>query len=128
MLVGRGVLRNPWIFAQAVAAAAGRPVSAATMADRGRFLLEYIDLLLDEGVSEPEGFRHSATGYGSGHLSRDRAADLPARGHERWVVNKLRALCAWYTRGLEGGSHLRVAVNHANSIPALRETISQFFF
>ncbi len=148
ILVGRGVLRNPWIFAQAAAAAAGRPVPVATMADRGRFLLEYIDLLLHERVNEPAGFRHTAAGCDAGlpdpRVARHpgpRAASHPdpggaslracapsARGRERWVINKLRALCAWYTRGLEGGANLRAAVNQTNSIPALRATVSQFFF
>jgi tRNA-dihydrouridine synthase B len=94
VLVGRGALRNPWIFAQAAALAAGRAVPEVSLADRGRFLLEYIDMLV---------------------------------GPERWVVNKLRALCAWYTRGLEGGSHLRVAVNRTESLPALRDTIWRSF-
>jgi len=100
VLVGRGALRNPWIFAQATALAAGEPPIQVSLADRGRFLLEYIDMLLG-----PE----------------------PSSGHSRWVVNKLRALCTWYTRGLDGGAHLREAVNHAPSIPALRETIETFF-
>jgi len=51
----------------------------------------------------------------------------PARGRERWVINKLRALCAWYTKGLDGGSHLRVRVNSAASIAELRDIIDEFF-
>jgi nifR3 family TIM-barrel protein len=134
VLVGRGALRNPWIFAQAAAQAAGRPVPLVTLADRGRFLLEYIELLLGEGVEEPEGFRHTPWGGGlpwrrNPEGGGGRAADSsPARGHDRWVVNKLRALCAWYTRGLEGGSRLRVAVNQVDSLSALREAIGKFFF
>ncbi len=104
VLVGRGALRNPWIFAQAAALAVGQPPVEVSLADRGRFLLEYIDMLLAEG---PGG--------------------RSAAGHPRWVVNKLRALCAWYTRGFDGGAHLREAVNHAPSIAALRDTISRFF-
>jgi nifR3 family TIM-barrel protein len=46
VLVGRGALRNPWIFEQAAALAGGREPRAITAAERGRFLLEYIDLLL----------------------------------------------------------------------------------
>src|ERR671912_2472803 len=48
VLVGRGVLRNPWILAQASDLAAGRPARQGTLHDRGRFLLEYIQLLLDD--------------------------------------------------------------------------------
>jgi hypothetical protein len=49
------------------------------------------------------------------------AAAGPARGHDRWVINKLRALNSWYTKGLDNGSHLRVAVNSAESLARLRE-------
>jgi len=97
VLVGRGALRNPWIFHQAAALHAGQPLPDVTLDGRGHFLLEYIDLLLREG------------------------------GRERWVVNKLRALGAWYTKGFEGGSHLRVKLNTAESISQLRDAISDFF-
>jgi nifR3 family TIM-barrel protein len=104
VLVGRGVLRNPWILAQARDVAAGRPPRAVTLADRGRFLLDYIELLRQERVREP----------GEGN-------------HDRWVVNKIRALGSWYTKGLEGGSHLRTAINSAPALPALIRIIEEFF-
>jgi len=120
VLIGRGVLRNPWILAQAADLAAGRPAREVTRADRGRFLLEYIDLLRSERLREPQGFRHTAAGAAPGP---DRAV-----GHDRWVVNKIRALGSWYTKGLENGSHLRAAINAADSIDALYEIIDRFFF
>jgi hypothetical protein len=43
------------------------------------------------------------------------------------VINKLRALNSWYTKGLDNGSHLRVAVNSAESIARLRAIIEEFF-
>jgi tRNA-dihydrouridine synthase B len=122
VLVGRGVLRNPWLLGQARDVADGRPPRAVSTAERGRFLLEYIDLLLSERVDEAEGFRHSAVRHGTADETRT------ARGRERWVINKLRALAAWYTRGFEHGSHLRVAVNQCESLASLRETIAAFFF
>jgi tRNA-dihydrouridine synthase len=121
VLVGRGALRNPWIFAQAAAEAAGQVASPVSREDRGRFLLAYVDLLLAERVDERAGFRHTAPGQPSA------ARAEPARGRERWVINKLRALGSWYTKGLEGGSDLRVAINSAQSIPELRELIDRFF-
>jgi tRNA-dihydrouridine synthase B len=117
VLVGRGVLRNPWILAQAAQLAAGRTPREVTLGDRGRFLVEYIDLLLAEGVNESEGFRHVAE-----------IRPREARGRERWVINKLRALCAWYSKGIDCGSHLRVRVNAATSIAELRDIIDEFFF
>ena len=122
VLVGRGVLRNPWILAQAADLAAGRAPRDVTLQQRGRFLLEYIELLLGEGRGESDGFRHTAPGAGS-----ERASAGPARGHERWVINKLRALCSWYSKGLEGGSHLRVRINSAERVDDLRAIVDEFF-
>jgi nifR3 family TIM-barrel protein len=119
VLVGRGVLRNPWILAQAADIAASRSPRMVTLDERGRFLHEYIDLLLNERVNERHGFRHRAPGA-------DDAA--PAQGRERWVINKLRALCSWYSKGLDGGSQLRTRINAANSITQLRDIVDTFFF
>src|SRR5260221_1169921 len=90
VLVGRGVLRNPWILAQAMDLAAGRAPRVVTLEDRGTFLLDYIDLLMKERVDE--------------------AREMT---HDRWVVNKLRALGSWQPKGLESGSHLRPGINSA---------------
>jgi tRNA-dihydrouridine synthase B len=120
VLVGRGALRNPWIFAQASAAMGGRTPAEVSLAERGRFLLDYIDLLLAEGVDEADGFRHAAPGGPA-------TAPAAARGRERWVINKIRALCTWYTKGFVGGSNLRETVNHTESIAQLRETVETFF-
>jgi tRNA-dihydrouridine synthase len=119
VLVGRGVLRNPWILAQAADLARDRPVRDVTLRDRGQFLLDYIELLMTERVREPEGFRHMPAGL--------QQRDGPKVSHDRWVINKLRALGSWYTKGLDHGSHLRTAINSAESLPRLRELIDEFF-
>jgi tRNA-dihydrouridine synthase B len=119
VLVGRGVLRNPWILAQSADIRAGRLPRTVTMEDRGRFLLDYIDLLLDQQENEAKGFRHTAPG--------PLPDPAPASGRERWVINKLRALCAWYSKGLDAGSHLRVRVNSVDRVSELRRTIEEFF-
>ena len=122
ILVGRGVLRNPWILSQASDVAAGRPPRPVTLADRGRFLLDYIELLQRERIREPEGFRHTAPG-----ASVANAHGVVAIGHDRWVINKVRALGSWYTKGLDNGSHLRTAINSAESLAALRDLVNAFF-
>lgn len=120
VFVGRGVLRNPWILAQAQDLLEGRAARAVSAEARGGFLLDYMQLLLDERAGESEGFRHVAPGQGM-------ATTTPPRGRERWVINKLRALCTWYTKGMEGGSQLRTAVNAAESVPHLQELIEASF-
>jgi tRNA-dihydrouridine synthase len=119
VLVGRGALRNPWIFEQAAGLAAGQPAREVPAEERGRFLLEYIDLLLNDG-EEDRGFRHVAPG-------QTPTAPAAAQRRERWVINKLRALNSWYTKGLDNGSHLRIAINAAESIDHLRALIEEFF-
>jgi tRNA-dihydrouridine synthase B len=104
VLVGRGVLRNPWILAQAADLAAGRPMRLVTLEERGQFLLDYIDLLLQERVD-----------------------DTRATSHDRWVINKLRALATYYTKGFENGSHLRTAINTAQTLDEVRNLIATFF-
>jgi tRNA-dihydrouridine synthase B len=120
VLIGRGALRNPWIFEQAAALIEGRTPRVISAAERARFLLDYIDLLLTERLNESDGFRHVAPGQSGGQ-------EAPARGHDRWVINKLRALNSWFTKGLDGGSSLRVAINAAQSIAELRQVIEDFF-
>ena len=117
VFVGRGVLRNPWILAQAQDLIEGKPARTVSLEARGQFLLEYIDLLMHERLDEESGFRHHAPGQAPACETR----------HDRWVINKLRALCSWYTKGLEGGSQLRTAVNAAQSLNELRDLISDFF-
>jgi nifR3 family TIM-barrel protein len=117
VLVGRGVLRNPWILSQAADLVAGRAMRPIGPAERGRFLLEYIELLCDERVREPEGFRHRP--------GEDSEPQLPR--HDKWVINKIRALGSWYSKGIENGSHLRTAINAAESIDALRDILASFF-
>jgi tRNA-dihydrouridine synthase B len=147
VLVGRGILRNPWLFAQAQDLLAGRLPRRVTPEERGRFLLEYLAMLVRGSADEPEGFRHSAiapaaaeSGFshvksggtdvesGGTHVeSGFSRTHSPARGRERWVINKLRALCGWYTKGFDRGAQLRVAVNRAESLDELGEIIRLFF-
>jgi len=103
--VGRGVLRNPWVLAQARDLMAGKPARQVMLEERGQFLLDYMQLLLSENVPD------------SGK----------ALSRERWVINKIRALCAWYTKGFEGGAQFRIGVNSAGSIAELQDLIDRFF-
>jgi tRNA-dihydrouridine synthase B len=122
VFVGRGVLRNPWILAQAQDLLAGRPMRQVSAADRAAFLFDYIDLLLLDHEAEHDGFRHQAPAQAA-----PEAAGRPARSRERFVINKVRALCTWYTKGVDSGSHLRIAVNAAESIAEMRDIIGRFF-
>jgi hypothetical protein len=47
--------------------------------------------------------------------------------HNRWVVNKIRALATYFTKGVEGGAQLRSAINSADSLDSLRRTIETHY-
>ena len=127
--VGRGVLRNPWILSQARDLMAGKPARQISLEDRGQFLLDYMQLLIAENVDEDAGFRHVAPGCSSSEAMppSPQAPKPPAVGRERWVINKLRALCSWYTKGFDGGAQFRIGVNSAKSIAELQDLIERFF-
>ena len=119
--VGRGVLRNPWILAQARDLMAGRQARTITHEDRGQFLLDYAELLLAENAGD------GSWGQGADGRRGQGANLAVAVGRERWVINKIRALCSWYTKGFEGGAQFRIGVNTCKSISELRDLIEQFF-
>jgi nifR3 family TIM-barrel protein len=117
VLVGRGVLRNPWILAQASDLLEGKPAREVTLAERGQFLLDYIELLSHERVRDDR----------PTDPARPAPPALPQRSHDRWVVNKLRALGAYYTKGIDNGAEFRSALNTTGSLDELRNLIHCFF-
>jgi tRNA-dihydrouridine synthase len=76
-------------------------------------------MLLADQKGEQDGFRHLVV-----QSTPPRAPE----SKERWVINKLRALCAWYTKGFEGGAQFRIGVNSAKSIAEVEALIANFFF
>jgi hypothetical protein len=43
------------------------------------------------------------------------------------VINKLRALMSWYSKGLHDGGRLRTSINAASSITEARDVVDRFF-
>ena len=124
VIAGRGVLRNPWLLAQASDLLEGRPARLVSN-DGAR--------PLPPRLHRPAAARARRRGdrlppHGAdGAREAERAHREPAQGRERWVINKLRALMSWYSKGLDGGSHLRIRVNAATSIGELRDIVHEFF-
>ena len=131
VLVGRGVLRNPWILAQGADLMCGRPARPVTNEERGQFLLDYIALLGDVRVREGEVRLDQLTSSQS--TSNQPTSDAPSRAaarpksHDRWVINKIRALAGYYTNGVEGGAELRNAINRVDSVQGLRQLVATTF-
>ena len=83
-------------------------------------------LLLAENVDEA---KDSAMAFqASGPQDLEPKSQREAVGRERWVINKIRALCSWYTKGFEGGAQFRIGVNSAKSIAELQDLIRKASF
>ena len=82
-----GVLRNPWILPGAELRPAPGPRSH--LAARGRFLLDYIDPVRLNGFTTKR----------PGTAPSPETAQGTSGGHDRWVINKVRALAYGQVEG-----------------------------
>ncbi|MFI5180896.1 MAG: tRNA dihydrouridine synthase DusB [Thermoanaerobaculia bacterium] len=98
VMVGRGTMKNPWIFRQAADLLAGMPVHAATLAERRDAILEHFRLILQNDGDEP-----------------------------RAVMGKLRTFTGWYTHGLPNGVDLRRQISGLPSPQAFLDAVHDFF-
>ena len=121
VLVGRGVLRNPWILAQAERARARRDARVVTRGGRGQFLRDYLRLLLDERVGEEAGFRHVAPGH---RKRRARAGARPRALGDQQAAGAVRLVHQGH-RGRRGAARRRI--NTAGSLGQVLELIDQYF-
>lgn len=97
VMVGRGVMRDPWAIARISASLTGTLEPAPTMEDRRELLHEYVDRL---GVDGPLGRR---------------------------AVTKLRRVIGYLSKGMSNASKLRNAMNTVTEIEVAKELIDEFF-
>jgi nifR3 family TIM-barrel protein len=95
VVVGRGCLGRPWLFADLAAAFDGRP-------DRVRPRLSEV-----------------------ARMMRRHAELLAAWEGERWGVTEFRKHVAWYLKGFAVGSELRVALAKASSLGELDDLLAR---
>ena len=97
VMVGRGVMRDPWAIARISASFRGAPEPEPTMDDRRDLLHEYVTRL---GAQGPMGRR---------------------------AVAKLRRVIGYLSKGMPNASKLRNAMNNVSEIPAAQELIDAYF-
>jgi nifR3 family TIM-barrel protein len=95
VVVGRGCLGRPWLFADLAAAFAGRTERARPgLAEVARVMRRHAALLCDWA------------------------------GNERWGVTDFRKHVAWYLKGFAVGSELRAAMAQASSLAELDDLLA----
>jgi nifR3 family TIM-barrel protein len=97
VMIGRGAMGNPWLFASLRALAEGRPdPGPPTLGERRRVWRRHAGLV---------------TEYAS----------------PRMLLHELRKTMAWYSRGLHGGSHLRQTTFATKDPAGLLDLGEEFF-
>jgi tRNA-dihydrouridine synthase B len=97
VMIGRGAIRNPWVFAEIADWLAGRPLTAPTLAQQRHAITRYL--------------HHADALYGS-----------PERS-----LGKLKQLVKLFADVLPGGDVLRVAVLRSPTRAAADEQLSRWF-
>jgi tRNA-dihydrouridine synthase B len=98
VMVGRGTMKNPWIFRQAADLLASRPVRPATLEERREAILEHFRLIAENDADQPKA-----------------------------VMGKLRTFTGWYTHGLPNGIDLRRRISGLPSPQAFLDAVHDFF-
>lgn len=96
IMVGRGALKNPWVFRQIVDGLAGRPTHQASLREY-REAFEFFVSRLEEYLPE------------------------------RAVVNRVKALIGWITKGLPGGAGLRQSIYTSKSLAEVLDIFETYF-
>lgn len=96
IMIGRGGLGNPWIFAQIRSALyTGEPYRLPSIEERLETLLEHMDL------------------------------EVKYEGPERGLFH-MRRIGAWYIEGMHGAAHARGELNTAKTIETMREIFTRY--
>ncbi|MCB9679528.1 MAG: tRNA dihydrouridine synthase DusB [Alphaproteobacteria bacterium] len=97
LMVGRGAMRDPWVFRKIEAHLAGRPEPVVDLAERKRVLLGYLDAI------------------------------RPNFRSDKGVLGRFKAIAKHFTDGVPNGDSLRPAILQSKSIEEAVEHVEAFF-
>jgi tRNA-dihydrouridine synthase B len=105
VMVGRGILRNPWLLRQISQSLAGEPVIEPELEDRRRVLLGYFEQLEELGD----------------HFRGDGAR------REKVALGRIKKITGYFTKGLPYGGRLRQHIFHSDRIADARRFVEEYF-
>ncbi|MCB9668372.1 MAG: tRNA-dihydrouridine synthase [Alphaproteobacteria bacterium] len=97
LMIGRGAMRDPWVFRQIQAALHGRPPVVVDALERKRVLLGYLEAI------------------------------RPNFRDDRGVLGRFKKIARHFTDGVEGGARLRDGILHSQSLEEAVESVEAFF-
>jgi tRNA-dihydrouridine synthase len=105
VMVGRGVLRNPWLLRQIAQSLAGEEIVEPTLEDRRGVLRRHFEAL--------------------GELGRHFVGDDSRRDHV--TLGRIKKAAGYFTRGLPWGGRLRERLFHASTVAEARGVVEEYF-
>lgn len=97
VMIGRGALRNPWIFHQLSQSFQGKAVIQPSLETRRQELLGYYSII-EEQISITKG-----------------------------ALGKMKKVAGYFTSGIFEGEKVRKAIQHAMTIPEARDAVNRYF-
>lgn len=98
VMVGRGLMRDPWLLRRCAEALAGSDDPyTPTLADRRAVQLQYFDLICE---------------------------DAP---HEKAALGKLKKVTGFFARGIPNGAELRQQVYHSHDVRSAYDAVNRWF-
>lgn len=99
IMVGRGVMTDPWALARIAAHWRGEPFAEPTLDDRRKLLHRYLDKM-DAGFGGPMNLR---------------------------TLAKLRKVMGYFSKGMYGAASLRAATQDVDTVAGARDLIDRYF-
>lgn len=103
VMVGRGILRNPWLLSQIAQSLRGEPVTEPTLAERRGVLLRYFRQLQES-------------------IQADDAERL-----ERGTLGRIKKATGYFTKGLPYGARLRERIFHSHTVRDATAFLNEYF-
>ncbi len=97
VMIGRGMLRNPWLMRQITQDLQGEPIFEPTLQQRAAFIHHYLDVLED--------------------------ADMTPGGR----LGKFKCFIGYFTRGLAYSTQMREMIYKTGDLEAMRSILSDYF-
>ncbi len=105
VMVGRGILRNPWLLRQIAESLAGEEVREPTLEERRQVVLDYFEQLGELGDH-----------FVGGDEKRDQV-----------TLGRIKKATGYFTKGLPYGGKLRQRIFRSQSVAAAKDFVDEYF-
>jgi tRNA-dihydrouridine synthase B len=102
VMVGRGILRNPWLLAQIAQSLQGEKLHEPTLEERRSILLRY--------------FRQLGNGFQGDSIKLNHV-----------ILGRIKKATGYFTKGLPYGARLRERIFHSQTVTEAQDILNEYF-